>query len=170
MVSRATIETALAAADARLIALQPLMETYAAERLLDDQGRWSVRDCLCHVAQGSRVSWGARRALWRLDPTSAPAAASVPGPSIDERNQLEIEKRTGLSVAELVQEAVIGHRKALDDLRGWDDATLDLSVPDTQVTRPAQSVGGNFLRFLEYHEGGQVDRIEAAINVRTRWA
>ena len=31
------------------------------------------------------------------------------------------------------------------------------------------SVGGIILRTLEYHEGGQMDRIESAIKMRTRW-
>ena len=29
--------------------------------------------------------------------------------------------------------------------------------------------GGMTLRMLEYHEGGQLDRIENALRARTRW-
>ncbi|MSQ30731.1 MAG: hypothetical protein EXR64_01710 [Dehalococcoidia bacterium] len=172
MSSRQAIEAALAAADARLDALKARMETYADDKLLDDGGKWSVRDCLCHVAGSSKVSAAGTRALARLNPPAAPAAApagAAPAMSVDERNQAAIAERAGKSIADLIAEAKAGHAASLVDLKGWDDATLEKKVPDMQPNRPAQSVGGNILRSLEYHEGGQMDRIEGAINVRTRW-
>ena len=90
--------------------------------------------------------------------------------SVDERNQQAIEARASKSVADLVDEAKAGHVAALEALKAWDDAALAQQIPDAQPNRPSQSLAGNILRTLEYHEGGQMDRIEAALNVRGRWA
>ncbi len=171
MANRQALDAAFKAADARLDRLAPLIETYADDRLLDDGGKWSVRDCLCHIAASSRVTAGGQRALERLDgaPTPPPAPAGSPAPSVDERNQQQIEARKHLTIAELVAETKAGHATALEELRTMTDATLDTKVPDLQPTRPMLTVGGLVLRTLEYHEGGQLDRIENALRARTRW-
>ena len=88
---------------------------------------------------------------------------------MDERNAQQVEERKGKSIAELIEEAKQAHAAAWEDVRGMNDASLDTKVPDMQPGRPATSVGGIILRMLEYHEGGQVDRIENALRVRTRW-
>jgi len=143
------------------------METYADDALLDDGGKWSVRDCLSHVAASARVTTAGQRALQRLSGQAQPAAG---GPSVDERNTQQVAERKSKAVAELIDETKQAHALALEDLRSMDDATLDTKVPDMQPVRPAQSVGGVSLRALEYHEGGQMDRIESALRIRTRWA
>lgn len=165
--SRQAIEAALRAADARLARLAPLMQTYADDMLLDDGGKWTVADCLAHVAASARVSRAGQRGLRRL---SEPPQPPDPNFSIDDYTARQVADRAGKSVADLVAETVQGHALALEDLRAMDDATLDTKIPDLQAGRPAQSVGGLILRSLEYHEGGQMDRIESAIRVRTRWA
>ena len=119
------------------------------------------------------MSAAGQRALARLQPAApapAPTAGAAPAPTVDERNQQSIADRAAKSIADLIAEAKAGHAAAREDLKGMDDSVLDTKVPDMAPDRPAQSVGGNILRSLEYHEGGQMDRIEAAINVRTRWA
>jgi len=143
------------------------METYADDRLLDDGGKWSVRDCLSHVASSSRVSGAGQRALERL---SGRASAPTSGaPSIDERNAQQVAERTGKSIAELIAEIKENHRLAQVDIAAMDDAALDQKIPATLPNGPATSVGGVILRMLEYHEGGQMDRIENALRARTRW-
>jgi len=167
MANRQALEAAFQKADARLDRLCPLMQTYERDALLDDGGKWSVRDCLSHVAASARVSVAGQRGLERLrgQPT-APAAPAMP---IDDRTALQVAERKDKSVAQLVDEAKQAHVAAMQDIRAMDDATLDTKVPDMQPGRPAASVGGLILRMLEYHEGGQVDRIENALRVRTRW-
>lgn len=167
MANRQALEQAFQAADRRLDRLAPLMATYADDRLLDDGGKWTVRDCLCHVAATARVSGMAQRALDRLAGTTP---APAPGaPSIDERNQQQITDRAGKSIADLVAEAKAGHAAAWEDVRAMTDATLDTKVPDMQPNRPMLSAGGLILRHLEMHDGGQMDRIENALRARTRW-
>jgi hypothetical protein len=168
MANRQAIDAAFQAANARLDRLRPLMETYQNDALLDDGGKWTIRDCLCHVAASARVSGAGQRALQRAR-GEAPPTPAAGAPSVDERNQQQIEDRRGKSIAELVEEAKQGHASAIDDIRAMDDATLDTKVPDIQPNRPPSSVGGTILRMLEYHEGGQMDRIENALRVRTRW-
>ncbi len=167
MANRQALEQAFQAADRRLDRLAPLMATYPDDRLLDDGGKWTIRDCLCHVAATARVSGMAQRALDRLNGTAAAAAPG--GPSIDERNQQQITDRAGKSVADLVAEVKAGHAAAWEDVKAMTDATLDTKVPDIQPNRPMLSVGGLVLRHLEYHDGGQMDRIENALRARTRW-
>jgi hypothetical protein len=167
MANRQALEAAFQAADRRLDRLAPLMATYEADRLLDDGGKWTIRDCLCHVAAAANVAAAGERGLARLE---GRAPAPVPGaPGIDEWNQQQIEARAGKSVAALIEEAKQAHATAWETIRGMADSVLDTKVPDMQPGRPAASVGGTILRFLEYHEGGQVDRIENALRVRTRW-
>lgn len=168
MASRQAIEGAIRAADGRLDRMRPLMETYERDMLLDDGGKWTVRDCLSHVAATARISGAGQRALARVQGQAPPPPA--PGaPTMDERNQQAITERAGKSIADLVQETKDAHAAAWDEIRKMTDAELDTKVPDTQAGRPAASVGGIMLRFLEYHEGGQMDRIEAALRLRTRW-
>ena len=174
MANRQALDGAFQAANARLDRLAPLIETYADDRLLDDGGQWTLRDCLCHVAASSRVSGAAQRALERLNappaaPAPAPAAGGAPAMTGDERNQQQIEQRKDLSIAELIAEAKAGHATAQEELRAMSDAELDTKIPDMQPTRPPISAGSLALRMLEYHEGGQVDRIENALRARTRW-
>jgi hypothetical protein len=161
------MESAFRAADARLDRLRPLMGSYADDKLLDDGGKWSVRDCLSHVAASARVSMMGQRALDRATGQAQPPAPG--GPSVDERNQQHVEERKGKSVAELVDEAKQAHAAAWEDIRAMSDAQLDTKVPAMQPGGMAASVGGIILRMLEYHEGGQMDRIESALKVRTRW-
>ena len=167
MASRQAIEGAFRAADDRLNRLAALMETYANDALLDDGGKWSVRDCLSHISASARVSAAGQRALQRLSGQTQPATGGL---SVDERNAQQVAERKSKSVAELIEETKQTHALALEDLRSMDDATLDTKVPDMQPGRPAQSVGGIILRMLEYHEAGQMDRIESALRIRTRWA
>jgi len=174
MANRQALDGAFQAANARLDRLAPLIETYADDRLLDDGGKWTIRDALCHVAASSRVTAAAQRALERLKapPAAAPAApvaGGAPAPTVDERNQQQIDQRKDLSIAELVAETKAGHATALEELRAMSDAEHDTLVPDMQPTRPQLSAGGLTLRQLEYHEGGQMDRIENALRARTRW-
>ena len=171
MANRQALDGAFAAANARLDRLAPLIETYADDRLLDDGGKWSIRDCLCHIAATARVTAAAQRGLDRVNGGAAPPPppAGAPAPTVDDRNQQQIEARAGKSVADLVAEVKAGHATALDDLRALPDSTLDTKIPDMQPTRPPLSFGGLTLRMLEYHEGGQMDRIENALRVRTRW-
>jgi hypothetical protein len=143
------------------------MASYADDKLLDDGGKWTVRDCLSHVAASARVSMMGQRALERATGQAQPPAQG--GPSPDERNQQQIEERKGKSVAEIVAEAKQAHVDAQADIRALTDAQLDTKVPPMQPGGIAASVGGIILRTLEYHEGGQMDRIESALKVRTRW-
>jgi len=168
MANRQAIEGAIRTADARLDRLRPLMETYENDKLLDDGGKWSVRDCLSHVAGSARISGAGQRALARVQGQATPPAAPG-GPTMDERNQQGIADRASKSVAELVQEAKDGHAAAWADIRAMSDADLDTKVPDMQPDRPGSSVGGVILRSLEYHEGDQMTRIENALKLRTRW-
>lgn len=169
MANRQALEQAFQAADRRLDRLAPLMASYADDRLLDDGGKWTIRDCLCHVAATARVSGMAQRALDRLTATTPPPAPAPGGPSIDERNQQQITDRADKSVADLVAEAKAGHAAAWEDVKAMTDANLDTKVADMQPNRPMLSAGGLILRHLEYHDGGQMDRIENALRVRTRW-
>lgn len=168
MANRQAIEGAFRNADARLDRLRPLMETYERDMLLDDGGKWTVRDCLSHVAASARVSGAGQRALARAG-GQAPAPAAPGGPTMDERNQQGVTERAGKSVAELVQETKDAHAAAWEEIRKMTDAELDTKVPDMQAGRPGSSVGGIILRFLEYHEGDQMNRIENALRLRTRW-
>ena len=170
MATRQELQTALGDADARLDRLQPLMEQYESDALLDDGGKWSVRDALSHVASSGRVSMAGQRALDRVRGQAPPPAPAPGGPSVDERNQQQIAERSGKSIADLIAEAKQAHATALEDIAKLDDDALATPVPDTQPTRPGSSVGGMILRSLEYHEGGQMDRIEAALRLRTRWS
>ena len=169
MATRQDLQEALRDADARLDRLQPLMEQYESDRLLDDGGKWSVRGALSHVAATARVSMAGQRALDRVRGQAPTAQGGGGGPTVDERNQQQIDERSGKSIAEIVAEAKQGHATALEDIAKLDDEALATPVPDMQPDRPGSSVGGLILRSLEYHEGGQLDRIEAALNARTRW-
>ncbi len=168
MASRQALDAAFRAADARLDRLAPLVETYADDPLLDDGGKWSVRDCLSHVAASARVSAAGQRALQRAR-GEAPPPPAPGGPTLDERTQQQVEERKAKSVAEIVAEAKQAHATSLTELRAMTDADLDTKAPDAQGGRPAQSVGGVVFRMLEYHEGRQMDRIEDALRLRTRW-
>ena len=170
MANRQAMDAAFQQADARLDRLRPLMETYEQDRLLDDGGKWSIRDCLSHVAASARVATAGQRALQRVQGQAPPAGGGGGGGmSVDERNAQQVEQRKGNSVAELVAEAKQAHAAAREDIRAMSDADLDTKVPDMQAGRPGSSVGGVILRMLEYHEGGQMDRIDYALRVRTRW-
>lgn len=170
MPTRAEIEAAHKQADARLDQLQPLMQQYEADALLDDGGKWSVRDCLSHVAASARVGTFGRRALDRLDNPPAPAAPGAAPFNIDEATQKQVEERKDKSIADLIAEAKEAHAASLEDLAAIDDASLQRKVPAARPGAPELSVGGTVLRMLEYHEAGQVDRIEATLRARTRWS
>ena len=170
MATRQELQEALREADARLDRLQPLMEQYENDALLDDGGKWSVRDALSHVAATGRVSMAGQRALDRVRGQTPPAPqGGGGGPTVDERNQQQIADRSGKSIAELIAETKQAHATAIEDIAKLDDEALATPVPDMQPTRPGSSVGGVMLRMLEYHEGGQMDRIESALRLRTRW-
>jgi hypothetical protein len=169
MATRQELQEAFRAADARLDRLRPLMEQHENDALLDDGGKWSVRDALSHVAATGRVSMAGQRALDRVRGQAPPPAPAPGGPSVDERNQQQIADRSGKSVADLIAETKQAHATALEDIAKLDDDALATPVPDLQPTRPGSSVGGAILRMLEYHESGQLDRIEAALRLRTRW-
>jgi hypothetical protein len=166
--NRQAIEGAFRQADARLDRLRPLMGSYADDKLLDDGGKWTVRDCLSHVAASARVSMMGQRALERATGQAQPQGSGGGG-SPDERNQQQIEERKDKSVGELVDEAKQAHASAWEDIRAMTDAQLDTKVPPMQPGGMTTSVGGIILRTLEYHEGGQMDRIESALKMRTRW-
>lgn len=167
MASRQALDAAFRAADARLDRLAPLIETYANDPLLDDGGKWSVRDCLSHVAASALISAAGRRALQRARGETPPPAPG--GSTLDERTQMQVEERKGKSVAEIVADAKQAHATAMVEIRAMSDAELDTKVPPVQGNGPAQSVGGAMFRMLEYHEARQVDRIEDALRLRTRW-
>ena len=78
MANRQAIEAAFQQADARLDRLHPLMQSYENDKLLDDGGKWSVRDCLSHVAASARVSAMGQRAYDRLKNPPAPAVHREP--------------------------------------------------------------------------------------------
>ena len=158
MTVKEEIESALKAADERLDALTDSMSARQDARLVDDDGKWSVRDCLSHVAATARVSGGAMRALSRArgEGEPAPAPTSTPAPSVDERNQMQIEERASKSVEELVAEIKAGHALAWSDVQALDEEALGTDVQGV-------TVGAMVLRSLQGHEGGQVDRIEAAL-------
>src|SRR5438477_5024122 len=122
MANRQAIEGAFRAADQRLDRLYPLMTSYADDALLDDGGKWSIRDALSHVAATARVSGAGQRALARVR-GEAPAAPAGGMGSIDERNQQQVEERKSKSVADLVAEAKQSHAAAWEDIRGMDDAS-----------------------------------------------
>ncbi len=63
MTTRQQLQEAIVSADARLDRLQPLMEQYQHDALLDDGGKWSVRDCLSHV--GASIDGGTPRSRQR---------------------------------------------------------------------------------------------------------
>ncbi len=167
MASRQAMNAAFRAADARLDRLAPRIATYAEDHLLDDGGKWSVRDCLSHVAASAQIAAAGQRALLRAR-GEAPAPTAG-GPTLDERTQAQVEERRSKSVAELIAETKEAHAAAQLAIRAMTDTELDTKVPDMQPNRPAASVGGIMMRFLEYHEGRQVDRIEDALRLRTRW-
>ena len=52
--------------------LKVLIQTYESGALLDDSGKWSVRDCLSHVAASSRVSGAGQRGLAGLSGQAQP--------------------------------------------------------------------------------------------------
>jgi len=161
------MESAFKAADARLDRLAPLIEVYGDDRLLDDGGKWSVRDALAHVGLSARVSTFGQRARARA---RGEAPAPAPGaPSMDERNRQAIDAIASKSIADLVAQAKQGHADSWEDIRAMSDADLDTKVPPMQAGGMTQSVGGIILRTLEYHEAGQMDRIEAALKMHTRW-
>lgn len=167
MTTRQELQEAITAADARLDRLQALMEQYQHDALLDDGGKWSVRDCLSHVAASARVSMAGRRALDSARGEARPAAAG--GPSIDERTAQQVTERKDKSIADLIAETKQAHAAALQDLAAMTDADLATAVPAPAPDRPGSSVAGATLRMLEFHEGGQVDRIENALRLRSRW-
>ncbi|MSP22963.1 MAG: DinB family protein [Dehalococcoidia bacterium] len=169
MANRQALDGAFTAANARLDRLAPLIETYADDRLLDDGGKWSIRDCLCHIAATARVTGAAQRGLDRVNGVTPPAAPAVGAPTVDDRNQQQIEASASKSIAELIEETKAGHAAAIEGIRAMTDATLDTKIPDMQPTRPMLTAGGLTLRMLEYHEGGQLDRIENALRTRMRW-
>ena len=173
MAARQAMESAFKAADTRLDRLAPLIEAYGDDRLLDDGGTWSVRDALAHVALAARVSGFGQRALQRARGEAPAPAAAAPGapaaPSIDERNRQAIDAIASKSIADLVAQAKQGHADSWEDIRAMSDADLDTKVPPMQAGGMTQSVGGIILRTLEYHEAGQMDRIEAALKMHTRW-
>lgn len=169
MAARQAIEAAFRAADARLDSLQALMQTYEHDRLLDDGGKWSVRDCLAHVAATARVSTFGQRAFERVIRTTPAPAPTPGGPTIDDRTAQQVAERADKSIAELIAEAKQAHVDALREIAAMPDATLDTTIPPAQPGGPTTTVGGTVLRMLEYHEGGQVDRIENALRARTRW-
>lgn len=171
MATRQELEAAVREADARLDRLQPLMEQYERDALLDDGGKWSVRDCLSHVAASARISMAARRALDSVSGAPRPAASapSTPAPSVDERTAQQVAERSDKSIADLIAEAKQAHVAALEDLAAMSDEDLATPIPPPAPDRPGTSVGGAALRMLEFHEGGQMDRIENALRLRTRW-
>ncbi|MSQ12573.1 MAG: DinB family protein [Dehalococcoidia bacterium] len=167
MASRFAIQDAMKESEARLARLGPLMETYAGSPLLDDGGKWTVKACLSHIAASGRVTAAAQRALDRASGKAPPPAPG--GMSVDERNEQQVAERRGRSIAELAEETHRGHAQALEDLRGMDDSVLGKKVPGFGPNAPEQSVSGVIMRQIEYHEGGQMDRIEYAFKLHTRW-
>ena len=168
MATRQELQAAITAADGRLDRLQPLMEQYQNDVLLDDGGKWSVRDCLSHIAASARVSMAGRRALDSVRGESRPAVAG--GPTIDERTAQQVAERRDKSIADLIVETKQAHAAALEDLAAMSDSDLATAVPAPAPDRPGTSVAGAALRMLEFYEGGQVDRIENALRLRTRWS
>lgn len=170
MANRQALEGAIKAADARFDRLAPLMDSYQADRLLDDGGKWSVRDCLAHVAASARISGAGQRALQRVRGEAPAPTPPQPGaPSMDERNLQQSTDRTDKPIQAIVDETKAAHAAAWEDVRTMSDADLDTKVPDAANGRPAPSVGGLILRSLESHEMRQLDHIEDALKARTRW-
>lgn len=167
MASRLAIQDALQQSEARMARLLPLIETYASSPLQDDGGKWTIKACLSHIAASGRVTVVGQRALDRASGKVPPPAPG--GMSIDERNEQQVAERRGKSIAELVEETKRNHALALEDLRGMDDVVLGKKVPGFGPNAPEQSVSGVIMRQIEYHEGGQMDRIEYATKLHTRW-
>ncbi|MBM3946327.1 MAG: DinB family protein [SAR202 cluster bacterium] len=167
MASRFAIQDAIKESEARLARLVPLMETYADSKLLDDGDKWTVKACLSHIAASARVTAGAQRAIDRAAGKAPPAPPG--GMSVDERNEQQVTERRGKSIAELVDETKKAHAQALEDLRAMDDTALGKKVQAFGPNSAEQSVSGVILRTIEYHEGGQMDRIECALKSHTRW-
>ena len=170
MAARQAMESAFKAADTRLDRLAPLIEAYGDDRLLDDDGKWSVRDALAHVALSALVSTFGQRALARARrEASAPAPAAPGAPSMDDRNRPAIDAIANKSITDLVTQAKQEHADSWEDIRAMSDTDIDTKVPPMQAGGMTQSVGGIILRTLEYHEAGQMERIEAALKMHTRW-
>ena len=169
MASRQSIEDAIKASEARLQRLLPMMESYENLPLLDDGGKWSVRGALSHIAASAHVTVGAQRALDRAAGKAPPPAPSGPQMSGDERNEQQIKDRMHKSIAEIVEETKQGHAKALEDVKGMNDMVLGTKVAGMGANAPRVSASGLIMRQIEYHEGGQIDRIEYAIKSKTRW-
>lgn len=168
MASHQSIENAIKESEARLQRLLPMIESHQDTPLLDDGGKWTVRGALSHIAASGRVTGMAQRALDRAAGKAPPPAASG-GPSMDERNQQQIDERKSKSIAEIFEETKKAHAQALEDLKAMNDATLFTKVPGMGPNAPQVSTGGIVLRQVEFHEGGQIDRIEYAIKSKTRW-
>ncbi len=157
--TRDEIVQAIEAATARLETLRPLAVQHAEAPLLS--GEWRVRDALSHLAARSNAIPIMRRFLERADAAAAGQAAVVQ--DIHEVNAGQVRDRSGLSVNELIDEMVAGHRATIEAIPGLDDALLERSVP-MGATGTIVTVAELVVRAGVGHEGNHLGDIDSAIS------
>lgn len=158
--TRDEIAAAFRTADERLEALRDRLVANGDRPL--PSGEWRVRDALSHIAARSNSMPIAERWLAQVDsaPTEAAAAAV---PDIHDINAGQVADRAGRSVSELIDEAIAGHRAAVQHAIGLDDAVLD-----RPIVIAARNINTTFGAFLVMagpgHEGNHLAEIEAALD------
>jgi hypothetical protein len=154
---RSEIAQALLEADERVERLRPAILANANAPLLE--GKWSVRDCLSHVASRAYVTAIVARMEQRL---AQAAAGQTPTMNVDDINRGQVEERAGHTVEALLDEVVANHAKAAEELSDLSDERLEQRVPNFRGPGDS-SMAEVVLRNVHGHESGHLDAIEQAI-------
>jgi hypothetical protein len=162
MTKKADIVTGIEAVDARINQLTARFLTNGAARLTE--GKWQVRQVLCHLAARANSLPVANAAVERiraakLQGQAAPARGAF---DIDDINQQQIDSRQDRSIQEIVDEIHSGHQAALQAVRDLDEQALEERLP--------AFTGGGDMSFADLvlragpgHENHHLDQIEKAM-------
>src|SRR5918911_2790030 len=121
-----------------------------------NEGTWTVRDALCHVAARAN---DVPLVLGLLDRTVDLASAAAESEAI---NAGQIASRAGRSVDELADEAVAGYAAARADVLELDTTRLNQTIPDVPGQGPMR-VADLLLVVYRYHARAHLDSIEQAL-------
>jgi hypothetical protein len=154
--TRDEIVEAIRQTDERVRRLAPLAAARPEAPL--PTGEWRVRDALSHLAaRGNPVALVMAR-LRDFEATNQPTVRDI-----HEVNAGQVRDRSALSIAELIEEMIEGHRVAIDALASLDEETAQRQLSVAFRPEPL-SVAEYIYLAGPRHDNNHLDEIEQALN------